>query len=61
VLGWEVPDVRVALADLAERGVAAERFAGLQQDEAGIWSAPGGAQVAWFKDPDGNLLSVSQR
>jgi hypothetical protein len=43
-----------------DRGVSFERFAGLPQDAAGVWAAPGGAQVAWFKDPDGNLLSVTQ-
>lgn len=60
VLGWQVPDVRAALADLETRGVKAERFPGLEQDAAGVWTAPGGARIAWFKDPDGNVLSVSQ-
>lgn len=60
VLGWEVDDVARAVAELASRGIPCERFPGLPQDESGIWSAPGGARVAWFKDPDGNVLSVSQ-
>jgi catechol 2,3-dioxygenase-like lactoylglutathione lyase family enzyme len=61
VLGWSVPDIRRAVTELAGRGVQFERFpAFMQQDALGIWSAPGGAQVAWFKDPDGNTLSVTQ-
>ena len=61
VLGWVVPDIQAAVTDLAGRGVQFERFpAFMQQDAQGIWTAPGGAQVAWFKDPDGNTLSVTQ-
>ena len=61
VLGWTVPDIQAAVTDLAARGVQFERFpAFMQQDVQGVWSAPGGAQVAWFKDPDGNTLSVTQ-
>ncbi len=61
VLGWEVEDAPAMVRQLAEGGVAFERFAGLPQDDLGIWTAPDGSQVAWFKDPDGNLLSVSQQ
>ena|ERR1051326_8404358 len=60
VLGWQVPAIEAAVSDLAKRGVQFEKFPGLEQDERGIWTAPGGAKVAWFKDPDGNVLSVSQ-
>ncbi len=60
VLGWEVLNIDKAVAELADRGVLFERFQSLPQSEAGIWDAPGGARVAWFKDPDGNLLSVAQ-
>jgi catechol 2,3-dioxygenase-like lactoylglutathione lyase family enzyme len=61
VLGWTVPDIHAAVTDLAARGVQFERFpAFMQQDEQGVWAAPGGAQVAWFKDPDGNTLSLTQ-
>lgn len=60
VLGWRVGDVRSVVAALAARGVATERFPGLAQDADGIWTAPDGPRVAWFKDPDGNLLSVTQ-
>ncbi len=58
-LGWEVPDIGVAVDALAAAGVWFERYPGMGQDERGIWSVPG-AKVAWFKDPDGNTLSVSQ-
>ncbi len=60
VLGWDVPDIRVAVHDLLERGVNFERYGFLKQDDLGIWTAPSGAKVAWFKDPDDNLLSVSE-
>jgi catechol 2,3-dioxygenase-like lactoylglutathione lyase family enzyme len=61
ILGWEVPDIKLAVDSLVTRGVTFERFGEwMQQDDRGIWAAPGGAQVAWFKDPDGNTLSVTQ-
>jgi predicted enzyme related to lactoylglutathione lyase len=59
-LGWAVPDIAASVDTLAMRGVSFEKFAGLDQDRRGIWRAPSGAQVAWFKDPDGNLLSLTQ-
>ena len=60
ILGWEVPDAKQAVSELHARGVQFERYPWAQQDELGIWEAPGGAKVAWFKDPEGNVLSVSQ-
>jgi catechol 2,3-dioxygenase-like lactoylglutathione lyase family enzyme len=60
VLGWEVQDIAQAVKGLLERGVTFERYGFMKQDELGVWTAPGGARVAWFKDPDGNLLSVAQ-
>ena len=60
VLGWQVPNIREAVAGLSKLGVVFERFSFLQQDDLGVWVAPGGTQVAWFKDPDGNLLSVAE-
>ena len=60
VLGWQVRDVNAVLDALTECGVSAERYPWLAQDARGIWSAPSGARVAWFKDPDGNLLSVAE-
>ncbi len=60
VLGWQVPDIRAAVKDLQQAGVRFERYAPMKQDELGIWTSPSGAAVAWFKDPDGNVLSVSE-
>ena len=60
VLGWRVPDIRAAVKDLAGARVAFERYQGMGQDELGIWVAPSGAKVAWFKDPDGNTLSLTE-
>lgn len=60
VLGWAVTDITAAARRLAGAGVKFQRYPQMQQDELGIWSAPGGARVAWFQDPDGNLLSISQ-
>lgn len=59
-LGWVVANIRDEPAALSARGVLFERFAGMEQDAYGIWQAPGGAKVAWFKDPDGNLLSLTE-
>jgi len=60
VLGWEVADIETMVSSLKQRGVAFEKYPFLQDPETGIWTAPGGDKVAWFKDPDGNVLSVSQ-
>jgi catechol 2,3-dioxygenase-like lactoylglutathione lyase family enzyme len=61
VLGWDVEDIGAAVAALRERGVAFTIYEGMGQDEAGIWTAPDGAsKVAFFADPDGNVLSLSQ-
>jgi catechol 2,3-dioxygenase-like lactoylglutathione lyase family enzyme len=59
VLGWEAPDIDATVDDLTERGVEFVRYPHLEQDERGIWTAPGGDKVAWFTDPDGNVLSLS--
>jgi catechol 2,3-dioxygenase-like lactoylglutathione lyase family enzyme len=60
VLGWQVPEIKQAVEDLTQAGVSFERYEFLKQDERGIWSSPTGARVAWFKDPDGNILSISE-
>jgi len=60
ILGWEVTEIEKVVAAMTEKGVVFERYGFFEQDALGIWSAPGGAKVAWFKDPDGNTLSVSQ-
>jgi catechol 2,3-dioxygenase-like lactoylglutathione lyase family enzyme len=61
VLGWTVPDAVAMATELRKRGVTFEHVSQGEQDEHGVWTAPGGvAKVAWFRDPDGNLLSISQ-
>ena len=60
VLGWQVQRIEAVAAWLKSRGVTFERYSWAQQDALGIWAAPGGAKVAWFKDPDGNVLSISE-
>jgi catechol 2,3-dioxygenase-like lactoylglutathione lyase family enzyme len=60
ILGWEVTSIAKAAEALRKRGVKFEQFGLPQQDADGIWSSPSGAKVAWFKDPDGNVLSISQ-
>ena len=60
-LGWQVDDIALEVRRLTERGVSFLRFDGMGgQDELGIWSSPSGAKVAWFKDPDGHTLSLTQ-
>jgi catechol 2,3-dioxygenase-like lactoylglutathione lyase family enzyme len=59
-LGWQVGDVRAMAEQLLGNGVKFERFEGMTQDDLGIWVSPGGARVCWFKDPDGNVLSLTQ-
>jgi catechol 2,3-dioxygenase-like lactoylglutathione lyase family enzyme len=60
VLGWQVKNIEKVAAELQDKGVHFERFGFFEQDALGIWTAPTGDKVAWFKDPDGNVLSVSQ-
>ena len=59
-LGWIVNDIQATVKQLIDKGVKFERFEGMNQDDLGIWSSPSGAQVCWFKDPDGNVLSLTQ-
>jgi len=61
VLGWEVTDIEATVAWLASRGVATEKYPFVEDQVTGIWNAPDGARVAWFKDPDGNVLSVNTK
>jgi catechol 2,3-dioxygenase-like lactoylglutathione lyase family enzyme len=60
VLGWKVREIAHTIAALVRRGVRFERYAALAQDADGVWTAPGGAKIAWFKDPDGNTLSLTE-
>jgi catechol 2,3-dioxygenase-like lactoylglutathione lyase family enzyme len=60
VLGWEVADIVATIRTLSERGVTFGRYDSVEQDELGVWTAPGGGRIAWFKDPDGNTLSLAE-
>ncbi len=60
IFGWQVPDLDLALDELIPKGIAPVQYEYLDQDRRGVWQAPGGVRIAWFKDPDGNTLSVSQ-
>jgi catechol 2,3-dioxygenase-like lactoylglutathione lyase family enzyme len=60
IVGWQVTNVSDTIGDLVKKGVRFERFPGMDQDAKGIWKSPSGAKVAWFKDPDGNILSITQ-
>ena len=59
VLGWEVEHVEAVVRWLRDRGVETEKYGFVPDQELGIWTAPSGDKVAWFKDPDGNVLSLS--
>jgi catechol 2,3-dioxygenase-like lactoylglutathione lyase family enzyme len=61
ILGWEVPDISVTVGALALAGVIFLRYDGMAQDDQGVWTTPDGARIAWFPDPDGNVLSLTQR
>ena len=59
IAGWDVPDMGTSIDRLASRGVGFIRYEGMDQDAKGVWTTPGGDQIAWFKDPDGNTLSLT--
>jgi catechol 2,3-dioxygenase-like lactoylglutathione lyase family enzyme len=59
IAGWLVPDIAALARVLTDRGVRFLRYDGMEQDELGIWTTPGGDRVVWFKDPDGNTLSLT--
>jgi catechol 2,3-dioxygenase-like lactoylglutathione lyase family enzyme len=60
ILGWDVRNIDEAVSELNQRGIHFEKYGMAGQDERGIWKSPSGASVAWFKDPDGNVLSLTQ-
>ncbi len=60
VLGWDVKNINLYIEALVKKGIRFERYDFIEQDELGIWTSPSGSKVAWFKDPDGNLLSLSE-
>ncbi len=59
-LGWQVSDIAATVTSLTQAGVRFEIFAGLGQDASGVWTSPAGAKIAWFKDPEGNILSSTE-
>jgi catechol 2,3-dioxygenase-like lactoylglutathione lyase family enzyme len=59
-LGWQVKSIAGTIRKLNAKGVTMERFPGLDQDELGVWQSPSGARIAWFKDPEGHTLSLTQ-
>jgi predicted enzyme related to lactoylglutathione lyase len=60
VLGWQVADIAATVREMSRKGVAFCRYEGMRQDKDGIWTTPGGGKVAWFTDPDGNTLSLTE-
>ena len=60
VFGWAVVDIAATVAGLAAHGIACLRYDGMAQDDAGVWTTPAGDKIAWFLDPDGNTLSLTQ-
>src|SRR2546423_1835365 len=60
VLGWNVSDIRSVMKALNKKGIVFEKYDFMKQDALAIWTSPNGSKVAWFKDPDGNLLSVTE-
>ena len=60
VLGWKVADIAATVRALSTKGISFLRFDGMEQDEVGVWTTPSGDRVAWFKDPDGNTLSLTE-
>jgi catechol 2,3-dioxygenase-like lactoylglutathione lyase family enzyme len=60
VLGWAVTDIQKTVRQMSKEGVKFMRYDGLGQDTDGVWQAPSGARVAWFRDPDDNTLSLTE-
>jgi catechol 2,3-dioxygenase-like lactoylglutathione lyase family enzyme len=60
VLGWRVADVMHSIAHLESRGVVFVRYEGMEQDDRGVWTTPSGDRIAWFRDPDDNVLSLTE-
>jgi predicted enzyme related to lactoylglutathione lyase len=61
VLGWMVPDIDAVIAKLRKGGVRMKRYNGMKQDKLGVWTSPSGARIAWFSDPEGNTLSLTEQ
>jgi len=61
IAGWEVPEIGAVIDSLRSSGVTFRRYDGMDQDDRGIWTTPGGDRIAWFLDLDGNTLSLTER
>jgi catechol 2,3-dioxygenase-like lactoylglutathione lyase family enzyme len=61
ILGWQVTDIQKSVEALQKKGVTFQRYDGMTQDALGVWTSPSGAKVAWFTDPDGNVVSLTER
>jgi catechol 2,3-dioxygenase-like lactoylglutathione lyase family enzyme len=61
ILGWQVTDIQKSVKALQKKGVTFQRYDGMTQDALGVWTSPSGAKVAWFTDPDGNVVSLTER
>jgi catechol 2,3-dioxygenase-like lactoylglutathione lyase family enzyme len=61
ILGWQVTDIQKSVKTLQKKGVTFQRYDGMTQDALGVWTSPSGAKVAWFTDPDGNVVSLTER
>jgi predicted enzyme related to lactoylglutathione lyase len=60
ILGWNVSDIHEVIKSLNKKGIECNKYDFLEQDNSGVWISPGGSKVAWFKDPDGNVLSLTE-
>jgi catechol 2,3-dioxygenase-like lactoylglutathione lyase family enzyme len=60
VFGWKVLDIYAVVAELRDAGITFVRYDGIDHDPSGVWTTPGGDHIAWFRDPDGNTLSLTQ-
>ncbi len=60
ILGWNVGDIVSVIKSLKQKGIVCEKYGFMEQDDLGVWTSPGGSKVAWFKDPDGNVLSLTE-
>ena len=59
-LGWTVSNIAETVKQLTSAGIVFERYPGMPQDSLGIWKSPAGAKVAWFKEPEGNIFSLTE-
>ena len=60
ILGWNVKDIHATIRELNAKGITCEKYGFMDHDDLGVWTSPSGAKVAWFKDPDGNVLSLTE-